>query len=390
SYSLWHRVFKLFLCFGGLAGLIDLMLRIFFYQYINQIAFSIIIAIIFVVCYYLVRVKEYFTYRVDLISAVLSLICLSFSFFFNSGTDGKVIPLLLFSLTVYFLSAHRPTVYLISFLHSVSIVTVLLLQYIHPEWIVKYPNEKERLVDNLANIVYIVLIMYFILGIMRREFEKERASLREKDAYLTQQNRLIQDLLKELNHRVKNNLQVVTALLSLQAYRSRNPYAISALEEGKNRLISMSILHKKLYQDNFFNQISLREYVDDLFEHVLSGTENTIEVKMDIEDIMLIADQAIPLGLVLNEIFTGLINHAFAPNAVSRIIGGRSQLDNAFIEIFISDIVINLIIEVTKMKESGVSMELIDMLIKQLDGSFKVYSIKPQGTEIRIKFILKH
>src|SRR5690606_38426003 len=102
SYSLRHRVFNLFLFFGGLAGLIDLMLRIFFYQDINQIAFSIIITIIFVVCYYLVRVKEYFTDRVVLISAVLILICLSFSFFFNSGTDGKVIPLLLFSLTVYF------------------------------------------------------------------------------------------------------------------------------------------------------------------------------------------------------------------------------------------------------------------------------------------------
>jgi len=389
SYSLRHRVFNLFLFFGGVAGVVDLILRVFFQQSITQIAFSILISIVFIVSYYVIRVKNHFSDPTILISAIFILLALSFSFFFNSGTDGKVIPLLLFSMTVYFLSAHKPLVYLISLLHIVSIITILLLQYLHPAWIVSYPNEKERLIDNLANIAYIVLIMYFILSIMRREFEKERANLREKDNYLNQQNQLIQDLLKELNHRVKNNLQVVTALLSLQAYRSRNPYAISALEEGKNRLISMSILHKKLYQDNFFNQISLKEYIDDLVEHVLSGIEETVEVEKDIEDMMLTADQAIPLGLILNEIFTGLVHHAFEPGAESPVIKIRSEFDKPLLTIFIRDNGTQLIAEATKMKESGVSMELIDMLIKQLDGTFNVHSVNPQGAEIRIKFTLK-
>src|SRR5690606_1673341 len=104
------------------------------------------------------------------------------------------------------------------------------------------------------------------------------------------------------------------------------------------------------------------------------------EVEKSIEDIMLTADQAIPLGLVLNEIFTGLINYAFEPDAKSRVIGIKSQLDNTSIELSIRDNGTNLISEATKKKESGVSMELIDMLIKQLDGTFEVRSTKPQGT----------
>lgn len=281
-------------------------------------------------------------------------------------------------------------VYIVAFLHIFTLITIITLQYYYPDWVIKYPTERERFIDNVANIIYIVSIMYFILGVTRNEFEKERKSLREKDEYLNKQNQLIQDLLKELNHRVKNNLQVVSALLSLQAYRSRNPDAISALEEGKNRLISMSILHKKLYQDNFFNQISLDEYVDDLEDHVFLGFEHPIEMKKDIEEIMLTADQAIPLGLMLNEIFTGLRSHAFEPDARSRIVEIKAELKRPYVILSIKDNGTRLISEATKTKESGVSMELIDMLINQLDGTFDVHSLKPQGTEIKIKFILKY
>src|SRR5690606_8287467 len=112
-----------------------------------------------------------------------------------------------------------------------------------------------------------------------------------KNLYLEEKNQLIQDLLKELNHRVKNNLQVISSLLSLQAHRTKNPEAITALQEGKNRLLSMSLLHKKLYQDNFFNQISVSEYVKDLIEHSHTHPDVSLDIHTEIEDIMLPSDQ---------------------------------------------------------------------------------------------------
>jgi len=390
SYTLRHRVFNLFLFFGGVAGLLDLVIRTQFHQHLNQIVFALLISGVFAISYYIVRVRGIFSVATILISAVIILGILSFSFFFNSGTDGKVIPLILCSLTIYFLVTQKSLTYYISVLHIISIIAVLVLQYFHPEWIVDYPNERERLIDNLANIAYIVLIMYFILSVLRNEFEKERENVRKKDSYLSQQNVLIQDLLKELNHRVKNNLQVISALLSLQAYRSQNSDAVSALEEGKNRLVSMSILHKKLYQDNFFNQISLAEYIDDLIDHSLSGVDEPIKVKKDIEDIMLTADQAIPLGLILNEIFTDIRNHAFENHALYREMEIHSELDHSVVMVFIKDNGIGSSEKASSEKKSVLSMELIDMLIKQLDGTCEICNDPSSGTEIRIKFALEY
>jgi len=390
SFSLRHRVFNLFLFFGGVAGLLDLLIRTQFHQNLNQLLFACLISVVFGIIYYIARIRNEFSVTIILLSAVLILGILSFSFFYNSGTDGKVIPLLLCSLTIYFLTTQKALTYYISVLHIVSILTVLLLQYFHPEWIVDYPTEQERLIDNLANIAYIVLIMYFILSVLRKEFERERENVRKKDRYLDRQNLLIQDLLKELNHRVKNNLQVISALLSLQAYRSQNPEAVSALEEGKNRLVSMSILHKKLYQDNFFNQISLAEYIDDLIDHVLMGVDEPIEVKKDVEDIMLTADQAIPLGLILNEIFTDIRNHAFDDSGHYREIEIRSQLDHSLVVIFIKDNGRGSDKNASLNTKSELSRELVEMLIRQLDGTWEVSNIKPDETEIRIKFTLKY
>lgn len=387
SYNLRHRLFNLFVFFGGTAASFDIIISCF-NQNINRITLSFLILGIFIITYYIIRIRGILTNALLIISAVLILIILGISFFYDAGTQGKIIPLLILSLTVYFLSSKGLTAYIVSFLHICGIVCILVLNYYYPEWVIRYTDREEELVDNLANIVYIILIMYFILSMIRNELQREHESVRNKDNYLNNQNKLIENLLGELNHRVKNNLQVVSALLSLQVYRSESLQVIEALEEGRSRLAPISILHKKLYQDNFFNQISLSEYIDDLIEQALSEVEFPLEIKKDIQNIMLTADQAMPLGLILNEIFTNIYKHIYELQKIDypliKIVAFLNE-NSVQISMSISGRAIN-----QTLVEPELNLRLIDMFIKQLDASFDLINTELSNIEIIIKFRLEY
>lgn len=390
-FGLRHRIFNLSIFFAAFICLLNLLSRLVYSQHQFQIV--LIVAMFFVLSstYYCSRVKRWYTEVIILISAVCIVSILGVSFFFNSGTDGKIIALLLLSTMVYFMTTTRALTYIVSTIHLACIITILTLQYYHPEWIVTYPTGKERLIDNIFNVFFIILIMYFVLDVVRKEFEHERENIRTQNRFLQEKNQLIQDLLKELNHRVKNNLQVISSLLSLQAYRTQAPEAISALHEGKNRLVSMSLLHKKLYQDNFFNQISVSEYIQDLVDHSLSHPDINFDIDSQIEDIMLNADQAVPLGLMLHEIFSGIIKPLYTSADENRRIEIKSKVN--FKKLSLSITFYKLRPPITKSEtntKKTLSSELIDILTKQLDGNLRLIETDEPKTDINIQFKIKY
>tara|TARA_R110002050_G_scaffold206946_1_gene342907 strand:+ start:12966 stop:14927 length:1962 start_codon:yes stop_codon:yes gene_type:complete len=129
------------------------------------------------------------------------------------------------------------------------------------------------------------------------------ASLVEKDS-----------LLKEIHHRVKNNLQMVSSLLSLQTKNTRSKAAIEALEEGKSRVKAMALIHQKLYQNDDLSVIEMQGYIESLINSVQSvykkGGHN-INITIDAEDVELDIDRAIPFGLILNELVSNSFKYAF-------------------------------------------------------------------------------
>ncbi len=388
-FGLRHRIFNLSVFFAAFICLLNLLSRMIYSQHRFQIVLIIIIFVVLVITFYFSRVRRRYSQTVVLSSSIILVSLLGVSFFYNSGTDGKVIALLLLSMMVYFMTTTHILTYIVMAIHLVCVIVILTLQYYHPDWIVTYPTGKERLIDNFSSVFFIIIIMYFVLDVVRKEFEKERENIRTKNLYLEEKNQLIQDLLKELNHRVKNNLQVISSLLSLQAYRTKNPEAITALQEGKNRLLSMSLLHKKLYQDNFFNQISVSEYVKDLIDHSLAHPDVSFDIHTEIEDIMLTADQAVPLGLMLHEIFSGVIRPLYDSFDTDRRIEIRNDVN--FNRISLS-------IVFYKLRSAGsmsgnkktLSTELIDILIKQLDGTLSIVETDEPSTEINIRFNIKY
>jgi len=124
-------------------------------------------------------------------------------------------------------------------------------------------------------------------------------------------------LLKEIHHRVKNNLQMVSSLLSLQTKNTRSKAAIEALEEGKSRVKAMALIHQKLYQNEDLSVIEMQGYIESLINSVQSvykkGGHN-INITIDAEGVELDIDRAIPFGLILNELVSNSFKYAFPGN----------------------------------------------------------------------------
>lgn len=133
-------------------------------------------------------------------------------------------------------------------------------------------------------------------------------------AELSVKNRENEFLVKEIHHRVKNNLQILSSLLSLQSHHITDEKAADAIKEGRNRVESMGLIHQRLYSGDEMTVINLNDYVDDLCEHLSESfilEEQNIEIRSDIEITKVDVETAIPLGLVINELITNSIKYAF-------------------------------------------------------------------------------
>jgi len=120
-------------------------------------------------------------------------------------------------------------------------------------------------------------------------------------------------LLKEIHHRVKNNLQIISSLLFLQSDKTEDPVTKEFFSESQNRILSMSLIHETLYRNEDLNRIDFSNYVNQLVNHIKHSYSNVpdLEVITKLEPVFLSLDTSIPLGLILNELITNTIKHAF-------------------------------------------------------------------------------
>lgn len=121
-------------------------------------------------------------------------------------------------------------------------------------------------------------------------------------------------LLKEIHHRVKNNLQVISSLLSLQQRQINDPKAAQAIQEGRNRVKAMALIHQNLYQDTDLVGVDASDYISKLTKNLIKNyktEDKKIELYIDADPIKLNIDTIIPLGLVINELISNALKYAF-------------------------------------------------------------------------------
>ena len=195
-------------------------------------------------------------------------------------------------------------------------------------------------------------------------------------------------LLKEIHHRVKNNLQIITSLLNLQSHITENQSVKAILFQSKTRIESMCKVHEMLYGSKDLSSINYGDYLQDLLSKLIlnaKGESNSITLKLAVGDLILNINTAIPLGLLINELVTNSLKYAF-PNSDEGTISIAIQLiDDKRLELKYSDDGIGYPTTITFENTQSLGFQLISSLIEQLNGKVKRNSTK-KGTQYTLLF----
>lgn len=195
-------------------------------------------------------------------------------------------------------------------------------------------------------------------------------------------------LLKEVHHRVKNNMQVISSILNLQSSYVTDNYALNLLKESQNRIKTMAYIHESLYQNKTFSSINFSDYVTTLTNNILHSYTASIQkvrLVMDLQKVILNLDTSIPAGLIINELVTNSIKHAFNDEKEGIIFINLYTKDNIlFLEV--SDNGKGFPKEADFKNTNSLGLQLVNTLVEQLNGNIELRENKEKGTGFYINF----
>ncbi len=224
----------------------------------------------------------------------------------------------------------------------------------------------------LLAVLLAVIVVTIVLWILFRNKTRSNEQLALQKGQIEQQNEQKEVLLKEIHHRVKNNLQVISSLLSLQSHNIEDQTALSAVKEGQNRVKSIALIHQKLYQHEDISRVDFYEYVTELIYHLRSTfrTTSEVDIEVDTHDLTLDIDTAVPLGLIVNELVSNSFKYAFQGKEEGKIkielSGTEDNLDRLHLSVADDGVGIPNGIDIENTDSLG--LKLVRMLCTQLDG----------------------
>ncbi len=204
--------------------------------------------------------------------------------------------------------------------------------------------------------------------------EQIKASLSEKEI-----------LLKEIHHRVKNNMQVISSLLNMQSRYLTDTKAIDIFLASMDRIRSMSLIHNHLYRSESLSRIDVRDYIRDLSGSLLNtySVDTLVELNTDITPLSLTIDTVLPLGLLVNELLTNALKHAF-PGERTGLINIGLKSEGTQLTLTVSDNGIGIPPDLDHMDTQSMGMQLIVTLVEQLEGTIELN--RDKGTEFKVTF----
>jgi PAS domain S-box-containing protein len=207
--------------------------------------------------------------------------------------------------------------------------------------------------------------------------QKMEQSLKEKEV-----------LLREVHHRVKNNMQVISSILNLQSSYVSDEYTLSLLKESQNRIKTMAYIHESLYQNKSFTSVNFSEYVHTLVNNIVQSyayNSEKIKLALNIEKVTLSLDSSIPAGLIINEIITNAIKHAF-PGTRQGLITFTLRTENNFVFLELKDDGVGFAPGVDFENSHSLGLQLVNTLIEQIEAELKFKTEADKGTEVFVTF----
>ena len=259
-------------------------------------------------------------------------------------------------------------------------------------------DAKNQLRFNTAvGLLVSTLVISFVLYRNNRNKQKANLALKDKNdkiettvselnatqTSLVARNAENELLLKEIHHRVKNNLEVVSSLLALQSNQLDDASARDAMHEGQNRVQSIGIVHQKLYQGVNLGAIEMKDYFINLSDSILDsfGAQKRVQVECAMEALNVDVDTAVPLGLIVNELLTNTIKYAFPDGRSGKVQITLAQAADGHLQMQVSD---NGVGKSGSISGTGFGGQLIALLTQQLEGTMKEEN--NNGTHIFFEF----
>lgn len=276
-----------------------------------------------------------------------------------------------------------------------------VFDFVHPEDVEKLKENVEKSIASLSNVrvqyrsknsegeyIWLESIGKPVIknNIIKGLIYSSRDVTEQKKAEELVKNSLVENktLLKEIHHRVNNNLQIIISLLNLQSKNVVSNEDHGLFVESQNRVRSMAMIHEKLYQSNNLSSINFSDYLKTLLNSLIynySPTSSKIDLDLDIKDIKLNIETSVPCGLIINELVTNSLKHAF-PHGKGKITVKMRQEKN-FYFLIVGDDGIGYIKE-SELKKTTLGLDLVSSLVNQLDGNMEV--LEGKGTVYKIKF----
>ncbi|WP_421657725.1 sensor histidine kinase [Leptothermofonsia sp. ETS-13] len=254
-------------------------------------------------------------------------------------------------------------------------VTVITNRIVHPSGEIRTTQWNNRaILDFQGNFIEFQAVGRDITEL--QQTQQLQAALNEKEV-----------LLKEIHHRVKNNLQIIYSLLRLQSRNIKDQQAAEVLIDSQNRVKSISLIHEKLYRSADLAQIDLKQYIPNLVASLFSSykaNSNSIKLYTNVDDVSLDIDAAIPCGLIINELITNSLKYAF-PDGKEGEIRLELYLENDNdVTLSISDNGVGIPECYRFAKTEKLGLSLVRDLVAQLKGTIEVSACK--GTLFKIRF----
>jgi PAS domain S-box-containing protein len=246
-------------------------------------------------------------------------------------------------------------------------------------------NQEISLVDRYGNQRFFVFtselisssdsILMSLIDITDRKDKEKiiKESLVEKDM-----------MLKEIHHRVKNNLQIISSLLNLQSGNVSDDKDLELFIESRDRVKSMAMIHEKLYQSENLSKINFKDYLENLTQQLLMSYDlsGKVNLNFDCDDVFMGIETAVPCGLLVNELITNSMKHAFPDELSGNISIALKEYDDY--ELIIRDDGIGLPNDINIEESNSLGLQIINNLINQIDGTIEINN--SHGTQFKIKF----
>lgn len=241
---------------------------------------------------------------------------------------------------------------------------------------VKLSNSRKSLFAALFGILIICALAYYLFSLnktVRRQNAIISKALNEKDI-----------LLREIHHRVKNNMQFISSLLSLQSDHVLDPTAKSALHKGEHRVQSMALIHQNLYQEEHLTGINSAEYFEKLTQNLFNSyniNDDKITLHTDIDPIIIDVDTMVPLGLIVNELISNTLKHAFPDGRAGDIYLSLKEVNNQ-LELTVNDNGVGLNVDELDKLNQSFGYKLIEAFRDQLEA--EMVTNFDQGFSVKI------